>query len=151
MNATTGKTWRVGVLFSRSGVTEITETEHLFGTLLAIEEINRNGGVLGTPIEPVVYDPGADSATYRSMARDLLAEEEVNVIFGCSMSASRKAVLPIVERHNGLLFYPSMYEGFEYSENVLYTGSTLNQNSFALADYLLQLYGRNIYFVGSTA
>lgn len=141
--------WRVGVLFSKSGVTEITETEHLRGTLLAIEEVNAAGGVEGRPIEPVIYDPHADSATYRRMARDLLAEEEVNVIFGCSMSASRKAVLPIIERHNGLLFYPSMYEGFEYSENVLYTGATLNQNTFALADYLLQTHGKKICFVGS--
>jgi branched-chain amino acid transport system substrate-binding protein len=65
------------------------------------------------------------------------------------MSASRKAVLPIVERHNGLLLYPSMYEGFEYSENVLYTGATLNQNTFALADFLLQKYGPRIFFVGA--
>ncbi|TYC52862.1 transporter substrate-binding protein [Rhodobacterales bacterium] len=141
--------WRVGVLFSKSGVTEITETEHLQGTLLAIEEINAAGGVGGRLVEPVVYDPEADSAMYRHMARDLLAEEEVNVIFGCSMSASRKAVLPIMERHNGLLFYPSMYEGFEYSENVVYTGATLNQNTFALADFLLQSYGKRIYITGS--
>lgn len=141
--------WRVGVLFSRSGVTEITETEHLQGTLLAIDEINAAGGVDGRPIEPVVYDPEADSAKYRHMARDLLAEEEVSVIFGCSMSASRKAVLPIIERYDGLLFYPSMYEGFEYSENVLYTGATLNQNTFALADYLLQSHGKRIYVTGS--
>lgn len=141
--------WRVGVLFSRSGVTEISESEHFFGTALAVEEINVAGGVLGKPIVPVAYDPGGETAAYRNLARRLLTHDDVNIIFGCSMSASRKAVLPIVERHNGLLFYPSIYEGFEYSENVIYTGATLNQNTFALAEYLLQRYGRKILLVGA--
>lgn len=141
--------WRVGVLFSRNGLSAVTESEHFFGTVLAVEEINARGGVLGRPIEPVVYDPGSDSATFRSMARQMLAEDGINVIFGCSMSASRKAVLPLIERHNGLLFYPSMYEGFEYSENVIYTGATLNQNTFALADFILQKHGKRIFFVGA--
>lgn len=141
--------WRVGVLFSRSGLSALTETEHYNGTILAIDEINAAGGVLGRPIVPISYDPGADSAAYRAMARQLLLEDEVSIIFGCSMSASRKAVLPIVERCNGLLFYPSMYEGFEYSENVIYTGATLNQNIFALADFILQKYGKRVYLVGA--
>jgi len=141
--------WRVGVLFSQTGVTSVTESEHLSGTMLAIEEINAAGGVLGRPIVPIYYDPGADNRAYRSLARQLLTDDEVNIIFGCSMSASRKAVLPLIERHNGLLLYPSMYEGFEYSENVLYTGATLNQNTFALADFVLQRYGRRILFVGA--
>lgn len=141
--------WRVGVLFSQTGVTSVTETEHLSGTMLAIDEINRSGGVLGRTIEPIIYDPGANNQTYRALARRLLAEDEVSVIFGCSMSASRKAVLPIIERHNGLLLYPSMYEGFEYSENVLYTGATLNQNIFALADFILQRYGKRVFLIGA--
>ncbi|UJW84865.1 transporter substrate-binding domain-containing protein [Devosia sp. SL43] len=149
MNSKEPEPWRVGVLFSRSGVTSITESEHFFGTALAIEEINADGGVLGRQIAPVAYDPGGDNSAYRALARELLTEEELSVIFGCSTSASRKAVLPIVERHNGLLVYPSMYEGFEYSENVIYTGATLNQNTFALADYLLQRYGRRVYLVGA--
>ncbi|BCH61988.1 amino acid ABC substrate-binding protein (plasmid) [Agrobacterium vitis] len=140
--------WRVGVLFSRSGITQITETEHFFGTALAVEEINEAGGVLGKPIVPVAHDPGGDNTAYRNLARRLLTDDDVNIIFGCSMSASRKAVLPIVERHNGLLLYPSMYEGFEYSENVVYTGATLNQNTFALAEYLLRHHGPRLYFVG---
>jgi urea transport system substrate-binding protein len=141
--------WRVGVLFSRTGVTSVTESEHFFGTALAIEEVNAAGGVLGRPIAPIAYDPAGDDAAYRALARELLTEDEVSVIFGCSTSASRKSVLPIVERHNGLLAYPSMYEGFEYSENVVYTGATLNQNTFALADYLLQKYGPRVYLVGA--
>ena len=149
MTSSNQETWRVGVLFSRSGVTSITESEHFFGTVLAIEEVNAAGGVLGRQIDPVVYDPKADNTAYRALARELLTEDEVSVIFGCSTSASRKAVLPIIERHNGLLLYPSMYEGFEYSENVIYTGATLNQNTFALADYILQRQGRRVFLVGA--
>ena len=145
----TNDEWRVGVLFSRSGFTEVTETEHFYGTALAIEEINAAGGVLGKPIAPVAYDPGGDEAAYRNLARRLLTLDDVNIIFGASMSASRKAVLPIVERHNGLLFYPSIYEGFEYSENVVYTGATLNQNAFALAEYLLKNHGPRIFLIGA--
>ncbi|TXN01655.1 MULTISPECIES: transporter substrate-binding domain-containing protein [unclassified Methylobacterium] len=142
-------TWRVGVLFSRSGVSGITETEHFLGTALAIEEINTAGGVLGRPIEPICYDPAGDNDAYRSYARRMLAEDGAEVIFGCSLSASRKSVLSTVERHNGLLWYPSIYEGFEYSENIIYTGATLNQNVFALADYLLQEHGPRIFLIGS--
>lgn len=145
----TDNEWPVGVLFSRSGVTQVTENEHFLGTVLAIEEINAAGGVLGKPIVPVAYDPGGDNAAYRNLARRLLTDDDVSVIFGGSMSASRKAILPIVERHNGLLFYPSMYEGFEYSENVIYTGATLNQNTFALAEYILRHHGSRVLFVGA--
>ena len=104
-------TWRVGVLFSRSGATAVSETEHFFGTALAIEELNNAGGVLGRPIEPVVYDPTSDPLTYRRNAERLLGDDGVNVIFGCSTSSCRKAVLPVVERRNGLLWYPSSLGG----------------------------------------
>ncbi len=147
--ASKSSTWRIGVLFSRNGITSVTESEHFFGTALAIEEINAAGGVLGRQIEPVAYDPGGELEGFRSCARRLLIDDDVNVIFGCSTSGSRKAVLPIVERHNGLLWYPSIYEGFEYSDNVLYTGATLNQNTFALADFILQNYGRRVFMAGS--
>lgn len=142
-------TWKVGVLFSRSGVAGLTETEHFLGTALAVEEINGAGGVRGRPIEPVCLDPAGDPQAYRALARRLLADEGVGVIFGCSLSASRKAVLPLVERHDGLLWYPSIYEGFEYSESVLYTGATLNQSVFPLADHLLRRHGPRIFIVGS--
>jgi ABC-type branched-subunit amino acid transport system substrate-binding protein len=141
--------WRVGVLFSRSGLMAVTESEHFLGTALAMKEINEAGGVLGRELEVVAYDPGSDPEIYRRMAERLLTEDEVSVIFGCSTSAQRKAVLPAIERRNGLLWYPSLYEGFEYSPNVIYTGATPNQNSFPLADYLVRNFGRRIYFVGS--
>lgn len=141
--------WRFGVLFSRTGVTDVTETEHFRGTALAVAEINQRGGILGRPLEPVCYDPGALPETYRACADRLLTADGVSVIFGCSTSDCRKAILPVVERRNGLLFYPSLYEGFEYSPNVIYGGATPNQNSIQLARYIAEYHGKRIYLVGS--
>jgi ABC-type branched-subunit amino acid transport system substrate-binding protein len=141
--------WRVGVLFSRAGLTAVTETEHFLGTALAIQEINQAGGILGREIEVVAYDPESDPVTYRRLADRLLTEDGISVIFGCSSSAQRKAVLPAIERRNGLLWYPSLYEGFEYSPNVIYTGASPNQNSFPLAEYLVRNHGRRVFLVGS--
>lgn len=141
--------WRVGVLFSRSGVTSVSESEHFFGTVLAIEEINQAGGVLGRPIEPVALDPKSDPSLYRSCAEQLLLDEGVSVIFGCSTSFSRKAVLPVIERCNGLLWYCSLYEGFEFSPNVIYTGAAPNQNSLQLAAYLLSEGYKRWHLIGS--
>jgi branched-chain amino acid transport system substrate-binding protein len=147
--ATEAETWRVGVLFSRSGLMSVTETEHFLGSALAIQEINSGGGILGREIEVVALDPGSDPLTYRRMAENLLTDEGISVIFGCSTSAERKAILPAIERRNGLLWYPSLYEGFEYSPNVIYTGASPNQNSFPLAEYLVRYCGRRIFLVGS--
>ncbi|HQT89779.1 MAG TPA: transporter substrate-binding domain-containing protein [Acidiphilium sp.] len=141
--------WRVGILFSRSGVMRIPQTEHFFGTALAIEEINASGGILGRPVEPVAYDPGSDPAAYRVLAERLLIDDGVRIIFGCSTSAERKAVIPSIERWNGLLWYPSLYEGFEYSPNVIYTGAVPNQNSIQLAQFLTDNYGTRIFLIGS--
>jgi branched-chain amino acid transport system substrate-binding protein len=141
--------WRVGVLFSRSGLMAITESEHFFGTALAIEEINNSGGILGREVEVVAYDPGSNPETYRKLADRLLTEDGASVIFGCSTSAERKAVLPAIERRNGLLWYPSLYEGFEYSPNVIYSGACPNQNSFPLAEYIVRKYGPRVYLIGS--
>ena len=141
--------WRVGVLFSRTGMMAVSESEHFFGTALAIEEINRAGGILGREIEVVAYDPSSNPETYRRVADRLLTEDGASVIFGCSTSAERKAVLPAIERRNGLLWYPSLYEGFEYSPNVIYTGAAPNQNSFPLAEYIVRTYGPRVYLIGS--
>ncbi|MCF6233892.1 MAG: transporter substrate-binding domain-containing protein [Rhodobacteraceae bacterium] len=146
---TASNTWRVGILFSTSGVTSIIEKSQLNGTLLAIDEINSAGGVQGKMIEPVIYDPGSVVKQYGELAETLIVEDKVNVIFGCYMSSSRKEVLPVVERRNALFFYPTLYEGFEYSPNVMYGGATPNQNSVPLAKYLMETHGNRIYFVGS--
>ena len=141
--------WRVGVLFSRSGLMEVTESEHFFGTALAIQEINKAGGVLGREIEVIAYDPGSQPETFRKLADRLLTEDGASVTFGCSTSAERKAVLPAIERRNGLLWYPSLYEGFEYSPNVIYTGPAPNQNAFQLAEYIVRKHGPRVYLIGS--
>jgi branched-chain amino acid transport system substrate-binding protein len=142
-------TWRIGVLFSRSGVMSVSETEHFLGTVLAIEQINAAGGVLGRQLEPVALDPKSDPDEYRRLADHLLLEEGVSVIFGCSTSSGRKAVLPAIERRNGLLWYCSLYEGFEFSPNVIYTGAAPNQNTLQLAAYLLRHHGKRFHLIGS--
>ncbi|MBB3770489.1 branched-chain amino acid transport system substrate-binding protein [Angulomicrobium tetraedrale] len=144
-----GSAWRIGVLFSRKGHMQMPETEHFRGTALAVEEINLAGGVRGRPIEPVCYDPESSSELYRRYAERLLTEDGISTIFGCCASSSRKAILAAVERRNALLWYPSLYEGFEYSPNVIYTGAAPNQNSLQLARYLFAGYGRRFYLVGS--
>lgn len=141
--------WPVGILYSRSGATSVTESEHFFGTALAIEEINALGGVLGLPLIPTAYDPKGSSDEYQRLTRKLLIDDEINVIFGCSRSSSRKAILPLIERHNALLWYCSFYEGFEYSPNIIYTGAVPNQNSIQLAAYLLQNRGTRFFLVGA--
>jgi branched-chain amino acid transport system substrate-binding protein len=141
--------WRVGVLFSQTGVTSVIEETQLRGTLLAIEEINAAGGINDRELVPVVYDPGSEPARFAHLADLLLTEDGVSTIFGCYTSSSRKAVLPVVERRNGLLWYPTLYEGFEYSPSIIYTGAAPNQNSVELADFLVQTYGRRFYLIGS--
>jgi len=144
-----GQPWRVGVLYSQTGVTAVIERSQLNGTLLAISEINARGGVAGREIVPVIYDPQSQPKLYGRLAERLLVEDRVNVLFGCYMSSSRKEVLPVVERRNGLFFYSTLYEGFEYSANVIYGGAAPNQNSVPLASYLMETYGNRFYFVGS--
>lgn len=149
MSTSNARPWRVGVLFSTSGVTAAVERTQQAATLLAIEEINAAGGVLGRPIEPVLHDPQSRPKRYGELARQLCDEEGVGVIFGCHMSSTRKAVLPVVEAHRALLFYPTLYEGFEYSPNCVYTGAAPNQNSVQLVRYLTQNFGKRLFLVGS--
>ena len=142
-------TWRFGVLFSRSGVTAGAETTQFNATILAVERINAAGGILGRLVELVNYDPASDPKQFQSFAERLLGRDRVQLIFGCYMSSTRKALLPIVESYRGLLLYPTLYEGFEYSPNCIYTGSAPNQNSVPLARYLFDHYGKRMLFVGS--
>lgn len=145
----TSAPWRVGVLFSRTGFMSVIEETQLRGTLIAIDEINEKGGINGRPIEPVIYDPGSDVRSYGQYAKRLMVEDGIRTIFGCYTSASRKAVLPVVERLDGLLWYPTLYEGFEFSPNVIYSGATPNQNSVQLCKMLMEQFGTRFYFVGS--
>ncbi len=139
----------IGVLFSQDGPMAVTEKAHLKGTLMAIDEINENGGIGGLPLHYIVEDPKSDPTIYRELAKKLLIQDQVSVIFGCCASASRKALLPIVERHGVLLFYPSFYEGFEYSPNIVYAGATPNQTVVPLVEFLFKNYGKKFALVGS--
>ena len=130
-------------------MTSAIERTQLNATLLAIEEINAGGGVLGRRVEPVLYDPASDPKKFRAFADRLFQVDRVRLLFGCYMSSTRKAVLPVVEAHRGLLFYPTLYEGFEYSRHCIYTGAAPNQNSLQLARFLLSAYGNRFLFVGS--
>ncbi|GAN77148.1 transporter substrate-binding domain-containing protein [Acidisphaera rubrifaciens] len=144
-----GEPWRVGVLFSQTGVTAVVEETQLRGTLLALSEINEAGGIAGCEVVPVIYDPQSNDRNFARLSHRLLANDGVNVIFGCYTSSSRKAVLPVVERLNGLLLYPTLYEGFELSPNVIYTGAAPNQNLMELCAYLLAHYGPRFHLIGS--
>src|SRR5262249_28404107 len=125
--APTGPPIKVGILHSRTGTMALSERPVIDATLLAIEEINDNGGVLGRPVEAVVEDGASDWPTFAIKTETLLTKVEVIVVFGCWTSASRKPVKPIFEKHDHLLFYPVQYEGLEQSPNVVYTGAAPNQ------------------------
>lgn len=142
-------TWKIGVLYSKTGVTSVIEQTQLNATLLAIREINSAGGIQGIPLEAIVYDPSSDPEKYFVLAKKLVNQDRVNMIFGCYMSSARKAVLPVVENFNGLLWYSTLYEGYEFSNNVIYTGAAPNQNSALLAEYLSNKFGAKYYFIGS--
>lgn len=143
------RTWTIGILFSRSGAMQIPATQHVFGALLAIDEINAADGVLGRPLEAIQYDTRSDLGLYRQFADRLLAEDGVTNIIGCCTSLSRKVVLSSIERRNALLWYPDLYEGFEYSPNVLYIGAATNQNSLPLARHLFRRGARRFLLIGS--
>jgi urea transport system substrate-binding protein len=140
---------KVGVLHSLSGTMSISEVTVKDSTLMAIEEINAAGGVLGQQIEPIVEDGASDWPTFAEKARKLLLEDQVATVFGCWTSASRKAVLPVFEENNGLLFYPVQYEGLEQSPNIFYTGATTNQQIVPAVDYLLEQGYTKFFLLGS--
>ena len=131
------KTIKVGVLHSLSGTMAISETVLKDTVLMAIDEINAKGGVLGMKIEPVVVDPASNWPLFAEKARQLLTQDKVAVTFGCWTSVSRKSVLPVFEELNGLLFYPVQYEGEEISKNVFYTGAAPNQQAIPAVEYLM--------------
>ncbi|MBS0349517.1 MAG: transporter substrate-binding domain-containing protein [Proteobacteria bacterium] len=140
---------RIGILYSETGATSTIGRSQLQGALLAIEEINEVGGVLDRELVAVQYDPASTPSRYAELAEQLIVRDRINVIFGCYMSSSRKAVIPVVEKWNKLLFYPTLYEGFEFSGNVIYTGAAPNQNSVQLADFMTSNFGSRVYLIGS--
>lgn len=129
-------TIKVGILHSLSGTMAISETIIKDVLLMLIKEQNQQGGLLGRKLEPLLVDPASNPELFAKECRKLLTEQQAAVIFGCWTSASRKAVLPVLEELNGLLFYPVQYEGEESSRQVIYTGATPNQQSIPAVDYL---------------
>ena len=138
MSAMAADTIKVGVLHSLSGTMAISETTLKDTVLMMIEEQNKEGGLLGKKLEPVVVDPASNWPLFAEKTRELLTKEEVDVIFGCWTSVSRKSVLPVIEELNGLMFYPVQYEGEESSKNVFYTGAAPNQQAVPAVDYLME-------------
>lgn len=132
---------KVGVLHSLSGTMAISETTLKDTVLMLVAEQNAKGGLLGRPLEAVVVDPASDWPLFAEKARELLTVSNVDVIFGCWTSVSRKSVLPVIEELNGLLFYPVQYEGEESSKNVFYTGAAPNQQAIPATDYFLDELG----------
>jgi urea transport system substrate-binding protein len=140
---------RVGILHSFSGTMAISERSVAEATLLAIDEINAAGGLLGGQIVPVIADGRSDWPTFAAEAQRLIAEERVQVIFGCWTSASRKSVKPVVERYHHLLFYPVRYEGLESSPSIVYTGSAPNQQILPGVKWAFDHLGKRFFLVGS--
>ncbi len=144
-----GDTIKVGILHSLSGTMAISETSVRDAEVLAINEINAAGGVLGKQLVPVIEDGASSNATFSEKATKLLDSDGVACVFGCWTSASRKAVLPVFESKNGLLWYPVQYEGMESSKNIFYVGAAPNQQIVPAVDYLAENYGPRIFLVGS--
>ncbi len=128
---------KVGIMHSLSGTMAISETTLKDAMLMLVEQQNKKGGLLGRKLEPVVVDPASDWPVFAEKARQLLTQDNVDVVFGCWTSVSRKSVLPVFEELNGLLFYPVQYEGEESSRNIIYTGAAPNQQAIPAIDYLM--------------
>ncbi len=144
---------KVGILHSLSGTMAISETSLRDTLLFAFDEINAAGGIKvegkSYMIEPVVVDGASNWPLFAEKAKQLLEEDKVAVVFGCWTSVSRKSVLPVFEKDNGMLFYPVQYEGEELSKNIFYTAEAVNQQATPAVDYLLKLAKKKYYLIGT--
>jgi len=141
---------KVGILHSRTGTMAISERPVIDATLLAIDEINESGGVLGRPIEAIIEDGESDGQVFAAKAEKLITQDEVCAVFGCWTSASRKTVLPVFERFDHLLFYPVQYEGLEQSRNIVYTGAAPNQQIIPAVKWCVAMLDKKrLFLVGS--
>ena len=148
--AVTDKTVTVGILHSLTGTMAISETGAQQAEKLAIDQINAMGGVLGRKIEFIQEDGASDWPTFAEKSRKLLVQDKVAAVFGCWTSASRKAALPVFEKENGLLYYPTFYEGLEQSKNVIYTGQEATQQILAGLDWVAkEKKAKTFYLIGS--
>jgi urea transport system substrate-binding protein len=140
---------KVGILHSLTGTIAIAEKSVVDAEMLAIEEINKAGGVMGSRIEAVVEDGASDWPTFAEKARKLMERDKVAAVMGCYTSASRKAVLPVFEKLKGLLYYPTYYEGLEQSPNIMYTAQEATQSVIAAMEWLYKNKGKTFYMIGS--
>ncbi|MCH2367844.1 MAG: urea ABC transporter substrate-binding protein [Planctomycetes bacterium] len=141
---------KIGVLHSLSGTMAISETSLRDVVLMAVEEINAKGGILGKKVEPVVVDPASNWPLFAEKAKELINTHKVAVTFGCWTSVSRKSCLPVFEEYNQLLFYPVQYEGEEQSLNVFYTAASPNQQLVPAAEYMIEEYEcKKFYLLGT--
>ncbi len=148
--AITDDTVTVGQLHSATGTMAISETGSIEAEQLAIEQINASGGILGRKIKIIVEDGASDWPTFAEKAKKLLVNDKVAAVFGCWTSASRKAVLPVFEKENGMLYYPTFYEGLEQSKNVIYTGQEATQQILAGLDWMAkEKKAKTFYLIGS--
>jgi urea transport system substrate-binding protein len=145
--AVTDTTVTVGQLHSATGTMAISETGSIQAERLAIDQINAAGGILGRKIEIIQEDGASDWPTFAEKAGKVLVNDRVASVFGCWTSASRKAVLPVFEKENGLLYYPTFYEGLEQSKNVFYTGQEATQQILAGLDWLYKEKGAKTFFL----
>ncbi|WP_296054870.1 urea ABC transporter substrate-binding protein [uncultured Amphritea sp.] len=150
ISAMAADTIKVGVLHSLSGTMAISETTLKDTVLMMVEEQNKKGGLLGKKLEAVVVDPASNWPLFAEKTRELLTKDEVDVIFGCWTSVSRKSALPVLEELNGLMFYPVQYEGEESSKNVFYTGAAPNQQAIPAVDYLMNDLGVKRWVLAGT-
>ena len=140
----------VGILHSVTGTMAISESGSVEAEKLAIKQINEMGGVLGRQIEIIQEDGASDWPTFAEKAKKLLVKDKVASVFGCWTSASRKAVLPVFEKENGMLYYPTFYEGLEESKNVIYTGQEATQQIIAGLDWVKETKdAKTFYLIGS--
>jgi urea transport system substrate-binding protein len=140
----------VGILHSITGTMAISETGSVQAEKLAIEQINASGGVLGRKIKYIQEDGASDWPTFAEKAKKLLVSDKVAAVMGCWTSASRKAVLPVFEQYNGMLYYPTFYEGLEQSKNVIYTGQEATQQILAGLDWVAkEKSAKSFYLIGS--
>lgn len=138
---------KVGVLHSLTGPMAMSESSVADATLLAIDEINKKGGILGRPIQPILVD--GYEGHVADLAQKLITQDKVSVIFGCWTSACRKTVKPVIEKHNHLLIYPLQYEGLEQSPNIVYTGAAPNQQIIPAIKWAFDHLGKRFFLVGS--
>jgi len=146
---TSGDAVKIGFLNSRSGTMAISENTVYNSLAMAAEEINASGGVLGKQLEVVAEDGASEPTVFAEKAQKLIRSDCVAAVFGGWTSSSRKAMLPVFESNDALLFYPVQYEGLESSENIFYTGATTNQQIIPALDYLKEQGARSLFLVGS--